>query len=64
MVVGYLAAGLTKSEKMDPPLPTTAGAGSTTCGDDGGGEDGFPITNVGNDGGGGMVDCSSGLPIK
>jgi len=24
--------------KMDPPLPTTAGAGSTTGGDDGGGE--------------------------
>jgi hypothetical protein len=35
---------------MDAPLPTTAGAGSTTCGDDGGEEDGFPMTNVGNDG--------------
>ena len=25
-----------KKRKMDPPLPTTAGAGSTTVGDDGG----------------------------
>jgi hypothetical protein len=33
----YLAAGLTKSEKMDPPLPTTAGQAQPTVGDDGGG---------------------------
>jgi hypothetical protein len=34
-----------------PPLPIAAGAGSTTCGDDGGEEDGCPMTTGGHDGG-------------